>query len=131
MRRYTLCICRLIINISLLVRKLMVEFTRFTSILYILPVNCYIFHLICMTDCVRLKRGTSKLLERVLSPFDLFNNYVENTWITGKVIITFVSFFFINVKTLLHQVVNVQYISIPICFYYKYMRNWCILCCMF
>ena len=38
-------------------------------------VNCYtcIINLFCMTDCISLRRGTSKLLELVPNPFDLFN----------------------------------------------------------
>ena len=39
-----------------------------------LPVNCYKIYLICMTDSISLRRGTSKLLEIVPNPFDLFNN---------------------------------------------------------
>ena len=39
----------------------------------ILYVNCYtcIINLFCMTDCISLRRGTSKLLELVPNPFDL------------------------------------------------------------
>ena len=62
------------VNIFSVVHKFIEESTssEFGS-LYILPVNCYIIYLFCMTACIRLRRGTSKLLELVPIPFDQFN----------------------------------------------------------